>query len=58
MKRTFTILASIILLLLLITLIFFEIKDVPDLKKGSSYNIEKKDTNGLWLFHQMLLTYC
>lgn len=54
MKRTFKIIASIIALVLLLIFIFFEIKDVPDVKVGSSYEVEKKDTGGLWVFYRML----
>jgi len=53
-KRTLIIAACLVALLLVVTFIFFEIKDVPDIKNGYSYDTEEKDTGGLWLFYRML----
>lgn len=35
-------------------LIFFEIKDVPDVKWNQQYDLNSKEPHGLWLFHNLL----
>ena len=54
MKRTLIILGSIVALLIILIFVFFEIKDVPDIDIGNSYNVEAKDTGGLFVFYKML----
>jgi len=54
MKRTLGIIVCVIAAILILIFIFFEIKAVPDVKRGASYNVEEKDTGGLWFFYNML----
>ena len=54
MKRTIIIIGSIVALLAILIFTFFEIKDVPDVEAGASYDIEKKDAGGLFVFYKMV----
>lgn len=54
MKRVFIVVVVVLLILIGFMAIFFKIADVPAIKDGSSFDIEKYDKGGLWLFHQLL----
>lgn len=57
MKRYIKIIIAVLLLIVILVFTFFEIKDVPNVKNGDSFDIEKKDLGGLKLFYGMLMTY-
>ena len=54
MRRTILILSGLVLLVTILTFTFFEVKQVPDIKKGKEYSAVEKNRNGLWLFHELL----
>ncbi len=56
MNRTLIILISCVVAIFLLIAIFFEFKDVPEIKRGGNYDIEAQEMRGLLMFKEMLNT--